>query len=159
MISLGYPGAFVRLKIIYGGRAGVQSTARHLAYLQRPGTAQDGGRAPLFTTEGTSVNREAFCTAAKKDPFQFRLILSPERGDHPALTAYARAFMRQVETDLGTPVPWVAAAHYNTDHHHVHVVIRPRDARGQLFKISRDYLSQGLRARAAELEWSMEGGR
>jgi len=49
----------VRTRIEYGSVPyGVSTTAKHLAYLSRPGTAQDGGQAPLFDVKGL-VSAEA----------------------------------------------------------------------------------------------------
>ena len=59
--------------------------------------------------------------------------------------------MRQMETDLGTRLEWVAADHFNTGHAHSHVVVRGTDDRGKDLVIARDYVSYGMRARAGEL--------
>ena len=40
---------------------------------------------------------------------------------------------------------------YNTGHPHTHVVLRGRDDRGKDLIIAREYLSQGMRERAAEI--------
>jgi Protein of unknown function (DUF3363) len=45
---------------------------------------------------------------------------------------------------------WVAVEHWNTDNPHVHVLVRGRADDGQDLVISRDYISKGFRARAAE---------
>jgi Protein of unknown function (DUF3363) len=46
---------------------------------------------------------------------------------------------------------WGAVDHYNTGHPHSHVVLRGKDDRGKDLVIARDYLSQGMRERAAEI--------
>jgi len=95
--------------------------------------------------------RAQFIQQCAHDPWQFRWILSPESAEALDLPAYARPVMRQVMTDLGTPLSWVAAAHYNTNDPHVHVVVRPRGVTGVPHRISRDYLSYGLRSRATTI--------
>src|SRR5206468_12914699 len=58
------------------------------------------------------------------DPRLFKLIVSPEAGSEIDLREHARAVMRDVERDLGTPLEWMAIDHHNTDHPHVHIVLR-----------------------------------
>jgi type IV secretory pathway VirD2 relaxase len=56
-----------------------------------------------------------------------------------------------MESDLGTRLDWVGIAHWNTDNPHVHLVVRGVADDGSNLVISRDYISHGLRARAADL--------
>ena len=58
--------------------------------------------------------------------------------------------MKDAERDLGTGLDWVAVDHWNTDNPHVHVLVRGRADDGQDLVVSRDYISKGFRARAAE---------
>src|SRR3546814_17815790 len=53
--------------------------------------------------------------------------------------------------DLGTRLDWVAVDHYNTGHPHTHIVLRGRDDRGKDLVIARDYITTGMRERAAEI--------
>src|SRR3546814_6940269 len=59
--------------------------------------------------------------------------------------------MARVEADLGTRLDWVAVDHFNTGHPHTHIMVRGRDDRGRDLVIARDYLTAGMRERAAEL--------
>jgi type IV secretory pathway VirD2 relaxase len=59
--------------------------------------------------------------------------------------------MNQASRDLGTRLDWVAIDHWNTEHPHVHVLVRGRADDGKDLVISRDYISMGLRARAGDL--------
>jgi len=54
----------------------------------------------------------------------WKLIVSPEFGDRADLSRLTRELIKQMEKDLGTDLEWVAAEHRNTEHPHVHVVIR-----------------------------------
>jgi hypothetical protein len=53
--------------------------------------------------------------------------------------------------DLGTKLDWIAVDHYNTGHPHTHIVLRGKDDQGKDLIIAREYLSRGMRERAAEL--------
>jgi type IV secretory pathway VirD2 relaxase len=59
--------------------------------------------------------------------------------------------MDQASRDLGTRLDWVAVDHWNTEHPHVHVLVRGRADDGADLVISRDYIGTGLRARASDL--------
>ena len=59
-------------------------------------------------------------------------------------TAYGRE-------DLGTRLDWVAVDHWNTDNPHIHIILRGRTDDGQDLVISRDYIKEGMRARAQDL--------
>lgn len=86
------------------------------------------------------------------DRHQFRFIVSAEDGaDYEDLKPLTRRLMAQMEQDLGTRLDWVAVDHFNTGHPHTHVVVRGKDERGKDLIIAREYLTQGMRERAAEL--------
>ena len=59
--------------------------------------------------------------------------------------------MAAAERDLGTRLDWVAVDHWNTEHPHVHVIVRGRTDDDQDLVVSRDYIREGMRARAQEL--------
>jgi type IV secretory pathway VirD2 relaxase len=67
------------------------------------------------------------------------------------LKAFTRDVAKQMETDLGTRLDWVAVDHWNTDSPHVHLLVRGVGDEGADLVISRDYISRGLRSRAEEL--------
>ena len=66
------------------------------------------------------------------------------------LHTFTRELMADAERDLGTKLDWVAVDHWNTDNPHIHVLVRGRAGDGEDLVISRDYISQGFRSRAAE---------
>ncbi|WP_039906820.1 relaxase/mobilization nuclease domain-containing protein, partial [Acetobacter tropicalis] len=67
-------------------------------------------------------------------------IVSPEdAGQMQDLTAFTRDLMKQIETDLGTKLDWVAVNHFNTGHPHAHIVINGRDDQGDDLVINGDY--------------------
>ena len=67
------------------------------------------------------------------------------------LKTFTRDLMGQMEKDLGTKLDWVGVDHWNTEHPHIHVIVRGRADDGQDLVISRDYLKEGMRARAQDM--------
>ncbi|WP_026784626.1 relaxase/mobilization nuclease domain-containing protein [Pleomorphomonas koreensis] len=124
----------------------------HLNYLRREGVTRDGETAHLFGPENDDVDGRAFAGRTEEDRHHFRFIVSPEDAvDMADLKGFARDLMRQMETDLGTKLDWTAVDHWNTDNPHVHIILRGRTDGGQDLVISRDYIKEGMRARAADL--------
>jgi len=93
------------------------------------------------------------------DPRFFKLIISPEFGDRMDLEVHTRELMRGMERDLHTKLEWVAAVHYNTDHPHVHVVLRGRDEQGQALRLPREYVKSGIRSHAEDIATKQLGYR
>ena len=56
-----------------------------------------------------------------------------------------------MEKDLGTKLDWVAVDHWNTEHPHIHLIMRGVQDDGEDLVISRDYISEGMRDRARDL--------
>jgi type IV secretory pathway VirD2 relaxase len=57
----------------------------------------------------------------------------------------------RMEADLDTRLDWVAVNHHDTDHPHVHLIIRGVDEDGQRLYIRNDYLRDGIRFQAQDL--------
>lgn len=142
----------VQARLVKFARKGFAGAQRHLRYLQREGVTREGEKGVLYDKENDRTDGRAFMEEAKGDRHQFRFIVSPEDGaQYQDLKPLVRRLMAQMEEDLGTRLDWVAADHFNTGHPHSHIVVRGKDDRGQNLIISREYISHGLRARAAEL--------
>lgn len=123
----------------------------HLRYIQRDGTDRDGRGGDLYGAKQDRIDGADFAARTGKDRHQFRIIVSPEDGTKlEDLKPHIRTLMAGVEKDLGTRLDWVAVDHHNTGYPHTHIVVRGKDARGKDLVIARDYLTKGLRARAAE---------
>jgi hypothetical protein len=56
-----------------------------------------------------------------------------------------------MEHDPGARLDWIGLDHWNTDNPHIHLVVRGADERGDTLVIHREYISHGMRERAAEL--------
>jgi type IV secretory pathway VirD2 relaxase len=136
----------------------VRHTARatplsvHLSYLRREGVTRDGEKARLFGPGAEEGDGRAFAERCTDDRHHFRFIVSPEdAADMADLRSFARDLVGQMEKDLGTKLDWVGVDHWNTDNPHLHILVRGRTDDGQDLVISRDYIKEGMRARAQDL--------
>ncbi|MFT4053927.1 MAG: relaxase/mobilization nuclease RlxS [Novosphingobium sp.] len=131
---------------------GMNAARAHLRYIQRDGVTREGSPGELYAGDQDKIDGRAFLERAEGDRHQFRFIVSTEDGQHyDDLKALTRRLMTQMEQDLGTRLDWVAVDHFNTGHPHTHIIVRGKDERGHDLVIARDYISQGIRERAAEL--------
>ena len=134
-----------------GGRFRSAPLSKHVAYLKRDGVTRDGADARMFDATSDDADTKAFAEWCEEDRHHFRLTISPEdAGKMADLRAFTRELMKDAERDLGTRLDWVAVDHWNTDNPHIHVLVCGRTDDGQDLVISRDYISQGFRGRAAE---------
>lgn len=134
-----------------GARYTAAPLAVHLRYLRREGVTRDGAPAEMFVQDG-EADHQAFAKRCEHDRHHFRFIVSPEdAGALEDLRATTRDLMAQAEKDLGTRLDWIAVDHWNTDHPHVHVLIRGVGEDGRDLVIDPDYITRGLRQRAEAL--------
>jgi type IV secretory pathway VirD2 relaxase len=113
---------------------------------------RDGEKAKLFGPGADDADPKAFAERCQDDRHHFRFIVSPEDAPEIAdLKGFARELVGQMETDLGTRLDWVAVDHWNTQHPHVHILVRGITEDGQDLVIARDYIKEGMRARAQDL--------
>ncbi len=141
----------VKIRSVRLGHNGLAKARAHLRYIQRDGAERDGTPGKLYGPAPDAVDGEAFLEEGKTDRHQFRIILSPEEaGELKDLEAFTRDVMASAERDLGTRLDWVAVNHYDTDHPHVHVVLRGRTDNGKDLVIARNYITHGFRGRAEE---------
>jgi len=141
----------VKARVVRHG-AGMAKLTAHLAYLQRDGVTRDGAAGRLFDAEGDGAEGRAFADRSADDRHHFRFIVAPEDAARmDDLPAFTRELMATAEQDLGTKLDWVAVEHHNTEHPHLHVLVRGRASDGADLVISRDYIRQGMRARAQAL--------
>jgi type IV secretory pathway VirD2 relaxase len=124
----------------------------HIGYLKRDGVTRDGSPGKLFDAAGDEADGRAFAERCEGDRHHFRFIVSPDdAGELSSLRSFTREIMDQASRDLGTRLDWIAVDHWNTEHPHVHILVRGRADDGKDLVISRDYIATGLRARAGEL--------
>lgn len=144
-------GAMVKARVVRRMRSPGALRA-HIGHLQRDGVTRDGAQGKLFDAEGKDANGRAFVTRCEGDRHHFRFIVSPDdAGELASLRSFTRELMDQASRDLGTRLEWVAVDHWNTEHPHVHILVRGRTDDGADLVMSRDYIAMGLRARASDL--------
>jgi len=144
-------GAVVKARVVrHSPRSAPLGT--HLDYLRRDGVTRDGEKARLFGPGTENADARAFAERCGDDRHHFRFIVSPDDApDMADLKSFTRDLVGQMEKDLGTKLDWVAVDHWNTEHPHVHLIVRGVRDDGQDLVISRDYIKEGMRDRAREL--------
>jgi type IV secretory pathway VirD2 relaxase len=121
----------------------------HIAYLRRDGVTKDSEQARMFGADCDDVDHTTFAERCDDDRHHFRFIVAPEDANELTdIKAFTRDLMVNAERDLGTRLDWVAVDHWNTEHPHIHVIVRGRTGDDQDLVISRDFVREGMRARA-----------
>ena len=142
----------VKARIVRQSFRGAGAVRAHLSYLGREGVTKDGTAARMFDAASDDADLRAFAERTRDDRHHFRFIVSPEdASEMEDLRAFTRDLVKQMERDLRTRLDWVALDHWNTDNPHIHLIVRGADDRGDTLVIHRDYISHGMRERAAEL--------
>ncbi len=144
-------GVVVKARVVRHGIKRAPLNA-HLTYLRREGVTKDGGPGRMFDAERDDADHRACAERCDGDRHHFRFIVSPDDATELSdLKTFTRDLMAHAERDLGTKLDWVAVDHWNTEHPHIHVIIRGRTDDDRDLVISRDYIREGMRARAQEL--------
>lgn len=144
-------GVVVKARVARHGMKRAPLTA-HLSYLRREGVTREGGPGQMFDADRDDADHRAFAERSQGDRHHFRFIVSPDDATELSdLKTFTRDLMRQAERDLGTRLDWVGVDHWNTEHPHVHVIVRGRTDDDKDLVISRDYIRAGMRARAERL--------
>ncbi|MFD1330444.1 relaxase/mobilization nuclease domain-containing protein [Methylopila musalis] len=144
-------GAVIKARVVrHSGRTAPLGT--HLDYLRRDGVTRDGEKARLFGPRTEEADDRAFAGRCEDDRHHFRFIVSPDDAvEMSDLKSFTRDLVGQMERDLDTRLDWVAVDHWNTEHPHVHLIVRGVRDDGQDLVISRDYIKEGMRDRARDL--------
>lgn len=144
----------IKSRIVKLAVKGMSAARAHLRYIQRDGVTREGAPGELYSADLDKADDKAFLDRAEDggDRHQFRFIVSPEDGNqYDDLKPFVRRLMAQMEEDLDTRLDWVAVDHYNTGHPHSHIIVRGRDDLGKDLIIAREYITTGMRERAAEI--------
>jgi type IV secretory pathway VirD2 relaxase len=126
----------------------------HGRYIARDSAAQDvasAGKGFDAETSNIDIPPKLNEWQASGDERLWRFIVSPEFGERLDLTKLTRDLMGRIESDTGRSLEWVAIAHFNTEHPHVHVALRGCDRADKEVRFERDYIRNGLRAFTEEL--------
>ena len=123
----------------------------HGVYIARESATQDPSHAG-FGHAGRDVDVAETLRDWQEsgDERLWKIIISPEFGERLDLERLTRDIVKQAERDLGTPLEWVAVTHFNTEHPHVHLVVRGRRADGAPLTLPRSYVQHGLRHAAGK---------
>ena len=144
-------GAVIKARVVRQS-ARTAPLGTHLDYLHRDGVTRDGEKARLFGPGEEEADGRAFTERCEGDRHHFRFIVSPDDAlEMSDLRSFTSDLVGQMEKDLGTELDWVAVDHWNTEHPHVHLIVRGVREDGQDLVISRDYIKEGMRDRARDL--------
>jgi type IV secretory pathway VirD2 relaxase len=142
------------VRVLYSKNTSKGQWRAHGRYVARE-SATNGGDSRVI---GFSTSQEGIDIAARLKNWQeasderlWKLIVSPEFGDRVDLQRLTIDLMSEMQTDLDAPLEWIAVAHYNTEHPHVHIALRGVGAEGRPIRISRDYIRGGIREVAENL--------
>ena len=164
----GKPRLFKRPERMYGRKSVVKASyvrnakgrifsgtkmMAHARYLEQGHGHEKGHKESGFDAqyECVNVSHTARNWVLAKDRLHWRLILSPDDVERIDLRQHAREVMAQMEKDLGTKLTWVAIEHDNTEHRHVHIMLRgvreEYDRNGKCLPLTmdREYVSLGIR--------------
>ena len=142
------------VRIVYSKNTTKGQWRAHGRYLARENaTLEEAGKGAGFTAAAREVDIAAELERwqAAHDPLLWKLIISPEFGDRADLHQLTRDLIERMSSDLKTGLEWVAVAHHNTEHPHVHVALRGVTADGNALKLDRQYIKAGVRNLAEEL--------
>jgi len=137
------------VRLTYVGRKTRGQWAAHGRYIVRGSATalrRDGSKAFGSLPEPIDIPR-TLAAWQRSDERLFKLVLSPEFGERLDLEGLTRKVMAAMEQHLGAPLEWAAVVHRNTDHPHVHVVLRG-SAAGRPVRFDRQYVQHGIRRHA-----------
>jgi type IV secretory pathway VirD2 relaxase len=125
----------------------------HGRYLARESARDGRDDAAAFNSDRKAVDvvRELDQWQSSGDQRIWKVILSPEFGERIDLHRLTRDLAERIGADLGTNLEWLAVAHYNTEHPHIHMVIRGIKSDRQPLHFDRDYIRHGIREIAEDL--------
>lgn len=136
------------VRVLYSKNSSNGQWRAHGRYVARESATHEGDPSAVgFNTTEESIDIATRLGGWQKsnDERLWKLIVSPEFGDRLDLKRLTRDLISRMEIDLGTRLEWVAAAHFNTEHPHVHIALRGRGAEGGPLRLSRDFIREGIR--------------
>jgi type IV secretory pathway VirD2 relaxase len=143
--------SLVKVSFVSGTKPG--GFRSHGAYLSRKGGQKEHERGKGFDGRTDDVYLPDRFDEWQRvgDKRLWKIVVSPEAAERVDLQGHARDLVRAIEDDLGVRLEWAAIDHHDTDHAHVHIAIRGVDRDGREFRMPRDYVREGIRARSQEL--------
>jgi hypothetical protein len=124
----------------------------HARYVARESAAGNPHQAGFDRhDQGIDIDSRLGRWQSAGDQRLWKMIISPEFGDRLDLARLTRDMMDRIERDLKVELEWVAVAHFNTEHPHVHVALRGTGADGEPLHLQREYVKNGIRSIAEDL--------
>ena len=120
-------------------------------YLKKEGKGKDGVAPTLYGTPEEDYRKNM-------TKLNFRIFLSPASNNIP-LETLASSFIASLEAQTGKKLFWVAANHYDTAHHHTHLLINGTDQNGDDVFFPPDMVKTFMRETARNLCTSLIGSR
>ena len=120
-------------------------------YLIREGAGVDGSIPELF---GSNIDEYK----SNMVPKNFRIFLCPKTNDYD-LQDLGEQFIKKLEKQTGYQLYWQGACHYNTAHHHTHILINGVDKQGKEIHFPRDVIKTFMRETARDLCTARIGNR
>ncbi|MBX3150355.1 hypothetical protein KF728_09425 [Candidatus Obscuribacterales bacterium] len=128
-----------------GGSPKVAAVGRalaHIKYIQhRPGEDRGEGGRELFNDREDNLDgkkvRKAIREQEDNKVVAHKLTLAPEINPEDK-KAFTREIMHRLSSEKGLDLDWVATAHNNTGHHHIHVVVLGKDKNGKDVRFDKD---------------------
>lgn len=146
------------VRVTYSKNATRGHWRAHGRYLARDSATLADTKEDVMKEAGFNTERERVDVASElerwqssHDPLLWKIIVSPEFGERADLQKLTRDLVKEMEIDLGTPLEWVAVAHHNTGHPHVHIAIRGVRSNGEKLQLNRDFIQHGIRSLAEDL--------
>lgn len=136
------------VRVSYSRNATAGQWRAHGRYVERESAACESDRKSVgFGPFGKRVDVSSTLAdwQASGDQRLWKLIISPEFGDRLDLERLTWDVLGQMEKDTRSRLEWVAVAHYNTEHPHVHVALRGRAGENQSLNLNREYVKHGIR--------------
>jgi type IV secretory pathway VirD2 relaxase len=137
------------IRVIYTRNTTAGQWRAHGRYVEREGARPEGDHGPAgfdATGQGVEIAAQLAKWQSAGDERLWKLIISPEFGERVDLLRLTRDVLGRMERDLVSPLEWVAVAHHNTEHPHVHVALRGIRSDGQPLHLRREYVKEGIRA-------------
>jgi hypothetical protein len=136
------------VRVTYVGNRTSGQWKAHGKYLSRESATQRAAQREAGFDEAREKLDVAQCLddwQQARDPRLWKIIVSPEFGEQLNMRQLARGVMAAIEKEIGTGVEWVAVAHYNTGHPHVHIAMRGIDRQGREIRLPREFVQHGIR--------------
>lgn len=151
--------ASIRPRITHKQRCAVRVTyspshirgqwAAHGRYIARESASADGVGFNMVSDE-VAIPATLARWQSSGDRRLFKMIVSPEFGERVNLKKHTRDLISRLSQDLNAELEWVAVAHFNTGHPHVHIALRGVTAAGDL-RLPRDVIKHTIRRNAEDL--------